>query len=104
MTATLVNETHDPNRRSWVETDAGKRFASYTNLDAGDYVFRVRASNKDGVWSEAPASLAITITPPWWKTWWFRLLALALLGAAGLAAYRYRIRALVQQRAGSNAR
>ena len=83
---------------AWVETDATRRFASYTNLDAGEYVFRVRASNKDGVWSEAPASLAITITPPWWKTWWFRLLAVALLGAAGLAAYRYRIRVLVQQK------
>lgn len=83
---------------AWVEADAGKRFASYTNLDAGDYVFRVRASNKDGVWSEAPATLAITITPPWWKTWWFRLLALALLGTTALGAYRYRIRALVQQK------
>ena len=83
---------------AWVETDAGKRFASYTNLDPGAYVFRVRASNKDGVWSEAPASLALVITPPWWKTWWFRALALALLGAAGLAAYRLRIRSLVQHR------
>ncbi|MDN4059894.1 two-component regulator propeller domain-containing protein [Massilia sp. YIM B02769] len=83
---------------SWVETDASKRFASYTNLDPGEYVFRVRASNKDGVWSEAPATLAIRITPPWWKTWWFRLLAVALLGAAALAAYRFRIRSLVQQK------
>lgn len=83
---------------AWVETDANKRFASYTNLDPGEYVFRVRASNKDGVWSEAPATLAITITPPWWKTWWFRLLAVALLGAAALAVYRLRIRSLVQQK------
>jgi len=83
---------------AWVETDASKRFASYTNLDPGSYVFRVRASNKDGVWSEAPATLAITITPPWWKTWWFRLLAVLLLGAAALAAYRLRINALVQHK------
>lgn len=82
----------------WVETDAGKRFASYTNLDPGEYVFRVRASNKDGVWSEAPAALAITITPPWWKTWWFRMLAVVLLGTAALAVYRFRIRSLVQQK------
>jgi len=83
---------------AWVETDAGKRYANYTNLDPGSYVFRVRASNKDGVWSETPATLAITITPPWWKTWWFRGLILALLSAAALAAYRYRINVLVEQK------
>ncbi|WP_229425606.1 triple tyrosine motif-containing protein [Massilia sp. Se16.2.3] len=83
---------------AWVDTDATKRFASYTNLDPGNYVFRVRASNKDGVWSEAPAALTITVTPPWWKTWWFRLLATALLASLGVAAYRLRVRALVQQK------
>lgn len=83
---------------SWVETDAGKRFASYTNLDPGSYVFRVRASNKDGVWSEAPATLSITILPPWWKSWWFRLLALALAGAAAFGAYWLRVHSLVQQK------
>ncbi|MDB5793442.1 MAG: hypothetical protein JWQ80_3466 [Massilia sp.] len=82
----------------WVDTDAGKRFATYTNLDPGNYVFRVRASNKDGVWSETPAALTITITPPWWKSWWFRLLALALVAGAVVAGYRLRIRALMQQK------
>ncbi|HEX8404846.1 MAG TPA: ATP-binding protein, partial [Duganella sp.] len=84
--------------QGWVDTDAGKRFATYTNLDPGSYVFRVRASNKDGVWSEAPAALTITVTPPWWKSWWFRGLALALAAAAVVAGYRLRIRALVQQK------
>ena len=84
--------------QGWVDTDAGKRFATYTNLDPGSYVFRVRASNKDGVWSEAPAALTITITPPWWKSWWFRLLALAAVALAVVAGYRLRIRALLQQK------
>jgi signal transduction histidine kinase/streptogramin lyase len=83
--------------RDWTETDAGKRFATYTNLDPGDYVFEVRAANKDGLWSEAPARLAITIAPPFWMTWWFRLLAGLLLLGAGIAIYRLRIRVLVQQ-------
>ncbi|MEN3275796.1 MAG: hypothetical protein V7631_1586 [Massilia sp.] len=82
----------------WVETGPGKRFASYTNLDPGNYVFRVRASNKDGVWSEQPALVRITIAPPWWKTAWFRLLALLLAAALAALAYRLRVRVLVQQK------
>ncbi|MGJ9419586.1 two-component regulator propeller domain-containing protein [Massilia sp. CMS3.1] len=82
----------------WVETDASRRYATYTNLDPGTYVFRVRASNKDGVWSEAPAAVTVTITPPWWKNPWFRLVALAVTGALLAAGYRLRIRALVQQK------
>ncbi|MGZ5182864.1 MAG: ligand-binding sensor domain-containing protein, partial [Ramlibacter sp.] len=83
--------------QDWTETDASKRFATYTNLDPGHYVFEVRAANKDGLWSDAPARLGITIAPSFWMTWWFRLLAaLALLGA-GVAIYRLRIRVLVQQ-------
>jgi len=82
----------------WVEADATKRYASYTNLDPGHYVFRVRASNKDGVWNETPATLEITITPPLWKTWWFRTLAVALVLAAAYGGYRLRIKALVQQK------
>ncbi|WP_409030415.1 two-component regulator propeller domain-containing protein [Janthinobacterium sp. CG_23.3] len=84
--------------RDWVATDAGKRFATYTNLDPGRYVFRVKAANKDGLWNEAGATLAITILPPYWKTWWFRtLLALLLVGAA-LAAYQARMRGVRAQK------
>jgi signal transduction histidine kinase/ligand-binding sensor domain-containing protein/DNA-binding response OmpR family regulator len=55
----------DPN---WVYTDDSRRFATYTNLDAGEYTFRVKGSNNDGVWNEAGTALKIVITPPWWKT------------------------------------
>ncbi|RZA34714.1 MAG: hypothetical protein EOP92_14210, partial [Lysobacteraceae bacterium] len=84
--------------QGWVDTDARRRYATYTNLDPGTYVFRVRASNKDGVWSTGPASLKITITPPYWKTWWFRTLALLALVLLFSAGYRLRIRALVGQK------
>ena len=47
-----------------------KRTATYTNLDAGDYLFEVKASNSDGVWSDKQARLAIHIAPPFWFTWW----------------------------------
>jgi C4-dicarboxylate-specific signal transduction histidine kinase len=46
----------------------------------------------------APATLTITITPPFWMTWWFRLLAAGAAGARGRAIYRLRIRVLVQQK------
>jgi ligand-binding sensor domain-containing protein/signal transduction histidine kinase len=84
--------------RDWVETDARRRYASYTNLDPDTYVFRVRASNKDGVWSEQPAVLRITIAPPLWKTWWFRTLAVLATLALFTAGYRLRVRALVSQK------
>jgi ligand-binding sensor domain-containing protein/signal transduction histidine kinase len=82
----------------WVDATASKRFATYTNLDPGRYVFHVRASNKDGVWSESPTTLAITITPPFWKTWWFRLLAAGLVLGFTYFGYRLRVRALVQHK------
>ena len=84
--------------QGWVDTDARRRYATYTNLDPGTYVFRVRASNKDGVWSTRPASLTITITPPFWKTPWFRTLAVLATLALFTAAYRLRIRAFVAQK------
>jgi signal transduction histidine kinase/ligand-binding sensor domain-containing protein len=69
--------------RDW--SDAGsKHEASYTNLSPGQYTFRVRAANNDGVWSTSDASFSLRITPPFWATWWFRLALLtAVLGWAG---------------------
>lgn len=53
--------------RQWIETDARRRYASYTNLNPGYYTFRVQSANRDGVWSE-PAELAVHIQSPWWNT------------------------------------
>ena len=58
-----------------------QRFANYTNLEPGDYVFRIKGSNNDGVWNEDGASVRIIIIPPFWGTWWFRIVAfITLLG------------------------
>ncbi|MCW9711956.1 ATP-binding protein [Aliifodinibius salicampi] len=48
-----------------------QRNATYTNLDPGDYTFRVKAANNDGVWNEEGASVEVTITPPFWRTYAF---------------------------------
>jgi diguanylate cyclase (GGDEF)-like protein/PAS domain S-box-containing protein len=71
----------------WI--DAGTRHeATYTNLDPGRYVFRVRAANHDGYWNETPASLALVVTPPWWAGTEAKLLY--LLAALAVAALCWR--------------
>lgn len=69
-----------------------KREATYTNLDPGEYTFKVKASNNDGVWNEEGASINIEILPPWWQTWWFRgaVLILLILTIRFLIKYRER--------------
>jgi len=79
----------------WIRAGA-RRYASYTNVDPGEYVFRVRGANSDGVWNEAGASIKILIAPPFWKTWWFRALATAFVGLAIYGLYRYRVRRLLK--------
>ncbi|QRR00675.1 hybrid sensor histidine kinase/response regulator transcription factor [Dyadobacter sandarakinus] len=63
-----------------------ERSATYRYLPAGNYIFKVKAANQDGVWSEKFASLHVRILPPWYQTWWAYLLYLA---AAGLLIYYY---------------
>jgi signal transduction histidine kinase/ligand-binding sensor domain-containing protein/DNA-binding response OmpR family regulator len=57
--------------KSWVKAGT-ERKASYTNIDPGEYVFRVRASNNDGLWNDKGAEVKIYVAPPFWLTWWFR--------------------------------
>ncbi len=78
----------------WNEVDSSRRQATYTSLRSGHYVFRVQASNKDGLWNEKGVTLAITVLPPWWATWWFTAIAGLMISAALLATHRYRLRGL----------
>ncbi len=79
--------------RDW-HRSGNQNSAAYSHLPPGSYVFRVRAANNDGVWNEQGASLRVVVTPPFWATWWFRLAALGVLGAALSAAYLMRVRSL----------
>jgi ligand-binding sensor domain-containing protein len=65
-------------QHDWFETN--RRSVTYAQLDSGDYVFRVRAANGEGVWSERGASIALTVDPVPWRTWW----AYGLYGVVGL--------------------
>lgn len=75
----------------WIESGT-RRFVTYTNLDPGDYVFRVRAANNDGVWNPRPTELRLHIAPPPWQTWWawliYAMLAVAMV--AGIVQLRVR--------------
>ena len=88
--------------KQWTMTDASQRRITYTNLDPGSYVFKVKAANNDGVWNDTPTQLMITVLPPFWKSGTaFVLYALATLGALLLARwlilYNERIRFQIQQ-------
>ena len=73
----------------WFDSGA-RRYGRYTNLPAGAYTLRVKGSNNDGVWNEAGASLKVVVGSPFWKTWWFYLLAGG--GVAGLVGFIAHVR------------
>ena len=54
--------------KGWLTADNTTRKATYTNLDGGNYTFKVRASNSDGAWNTSSIALKITVLPPFWKT------------------------------------
>lgn len=82
----------------WIQTEHSRRYASFTNLNPGTYVLRVKASNNDGIWNENGISLVIIITPPWWKTLWFRVSISFLISLMIVFIYRARITILERQK------
>jgi len=69
-------------------------FVTYTNLSPGRYVFRVKGSNNDGVWNEEGVSLRITISHPFWQTWWFRVFGITASLVLILTVSQVRTRAI----------
>lgn len=69
---------------AWIYSDATRHFANYTNIDPGEYTFKVKASNNDGVWNDEGTSVKLLITPPYWQTLWFRMLCIL---AGGIILY-----------------
>jgi signal transduction histidine kinase len=66
-----------------------RRLATYTNLDPGNYTFKVKSTNSDGVWNDNAKSVSIIIEPPFWMTWWFRsLLIFAFISLGPIIYYR----------------
>ena len=78
---------------AWQEVGT-RRTAYYTSLSPGSYTFWVQAAKNDGAWNEAGASLSFTITPPWYRTWWFYGLVGVFFAVGGPLFYVLRVRQL----------
>lgn len=74
-----------------------RRFATYTNLPAGVYLFKVAAANADGIWNPEATVLKIRILPPFWLTWWF--IVFEVLFAFGIFMLIMRLRVMRLQNA-----
>lgn len=73
------------------------RFVSYTELPGGDYVFKVKAANNDGVWNDVPYEVYIKVIPPFWKTKWFYILV-SVFGFTGVVLFtQYRTKAIKKE-------
>ncbi|HMJ71359.1 MAG TPA: two-component regulator propeller domain-containing protein [Cyclobacteriaceae bacterium] len=75
-----------------------KRTATYTNLDPGNYALRIGGLNNEGNWSEHRLALTIRIHPPFWKTWWFRMISITAIAGALFAFLRLRINMIERQK------
>ncbi len=84
-----IDGLHD----DWVHI-GNRHEVTVSNLRPGNYVFRVKGSNNHGLWNETGAALAISMLPPWWQTWWFRVPAFLLLFSTAVYWYRSRTRRL----------
>ncbi|MDB5278218.1 MAG: response regulator [Ferruginibacter sp.] len=82
--------------KNWNKAGAA-RTATYTNLDAATYFFKVRGLDNEGNWSPGIIRIELIIKPPFWLTWWFKALVILLLAGCILGIYRNRIRAAEAQ-------
>jgi signal transduction histidine kinase/ligand-binding sensor domain-containing protein len=83
--------------KKWTEPSEYRK-VTYTNLHPGRYVFKVKGTNNDGVWSAKPAELVIVVVPPFWQTWWFIILAAMAVLTILIVAYFQRIKTIESQK------
>ncbi|MFZ0547750.1 MAG: two-component regulator propeller domain-containing protein [Candidatus Promineifilaceae bacterium] len=77
--------------KEWIEVGT-RRYAGYTNVPPGDYTFKVKSTNSDGIWSSGETRIRILIPPPFWVAWWFRALVVlfAVVLVTGVVGWRMR--------------
>jgi ligand-binding sensor domain-containing protein/two-component sensor histidine kinase len=79
----------------WID-NGHSQSATYTNLDGGTYMFRVKAANNDGIWNTEGATVQIIVSPPFWRTWWFYLVCVFTIAGMLYTAYRIRINQIMR--------
>lgn len=82
---------------NWTET-SDIRLARYTNLDPGTYLLKVKGLNNAGQWSGHILNFQLNITPPFWLTWWFKLLAVLTIAGCITGFYKVRMHTIKAQR------
>ncbi len=76
---------------------AGTRhYVSYTKIEPGEYRFMIKGTNSDGVWGKSTSSVSIRIKPPYWKTWWFKILGVLLIILVFYMYHMYRLNKLLE--------
>jgi signal transduction histidine kinase/CheY-like chemotaxis protein len=85
--------------KDWIYIDdPHQRGVTYTNLDPGNYTFQVKSMKEDGQWSSNITGIRLTVTPPFWATWWFKLtVAFVIIGGA-LGLHLMRLQRIRQQK------
>lgn len=83
--------------KTWNEIGTN-RTATYTNLNPGEYIFKVKGLNNEGQWSGRSISVKLTVVPPFWLTWWFKTLLVISVISVAIAFYKFRINAIKSQK------
>jgi signal transduction histidine kinase/DNA-binding response OmpR family regulator/ligand-binding sensor domain-containing protein len=81
----------------WIFLD-NKRVVTFTNIPGGDYTLKIKAANNEGYWNYQEASLGIRIRPPFWQTWWFRILGMVFIIGSFILFYYLRIYQIQSQK------
>lgn len=83
--------------RDWRETQAGQHSVRYSTLSPGRYTFEAQATTSGGTWTKDGASVSVTILPPFWSTWTFRIAVALLITWLLWRAHNYRLRRFSRQ-------
>jgi signal transduction histidine kinase/CheY-like chemotaxis protein len=83
--------------KEWIYS-GNKHTATYTHLDAGEYVFSVMGTNNDGLWNEKGTSVVVKILPPFWLTWWFKMLMICIVLGSAVMFYSFRVKIINDQK------
>jgi signal transduction histidine kinase/ligand-binding sensor domain-containing protein/DNA-binding response OmpR family regulator len=83
--------------RDWNNIEE-KHSATYTNLDPGEYILKIKSLNNEGKWSDKVTKLKIVVLPPFWMTWAFRISVLTIIVGSAALFMRWRIKSIQHQK------